>query len=94
MKDGVYIVNTARGQIIDQVALIAALNNGKIAGAGLDVFAEEPLDPRNPLVSMDNVVLTPHLAASSEEAMKRMAVQVAEGVLKVLKGETPDYPVS
>jgi D-3-phosphoglycerate dehydrogenase len=93
MKDGVYIVNTARGRIIDQAALVEALKAGKVAGAALDVFEEEPLDPDSPLASMDNVVLTPHLAASSEEAMRRMAVQVAEGVLKVLKGEAPDHPV-
>jgi D-3-phosphoglycerate dehydrogenase len=93
MKDGVYIVNTARGRIIDQKALVEALKSGKIAAAGLDVFEEEPLDLGNPLASMDNVVLTPHLAASSEEAMERMAVQVAEGVMKVLNGEDPDYPV-
>ena len=93
MKDGVYIVNTARGRIIDQAALVEALKSGKISGAGLDVFEEEPLDPGSPLASMDNVVLTPHLAASSEEAMERMAAQVAEGVLKVLQGEAPDYPV-
>lgn len=94
MKDGVYIVNTARGRIIDQTALVEALKSGKIAAAGLDVFEEEPLDPGSPLASMDNVVLTPHLAASSEEAMERMAVQVAEGVLRVLNGEAPDYPVA
>ena len=93
MKDGVYIVNTARGRIIDQTALVEALRSGKVAAAGLDVFEEEPLDPGSPLASMDNVVLTPHLAASSEEAMERMAVQVAEGVLRVLNGEAPDYPV-
>ena len=93
MKDGVYIVNTARGKIIDQKALIVALKEGKVAGAALDVFEEEPLDAGNPLISMDNVILTPHLAASSEEAMMRMAVQVSEGVLKVLRGEIPDHPV-
>ena len=93
MKDGVYIVNTARGRVIDQVALVEALETGKVAAAGLDVFEDEPLDPGSSLASMDNVVLTPHLAASSEEAMGRMAVQVAEGVLKVLNGENPDYPV-
>jgi D-3-phosphoglycerate dehydrogenase len=93
MKDGVYIVNTARGRVINQKALVEALRSGKVAAAGLDVFEEEPLNPRSPLASMDNVVLTPHLAASSEEAMERMAIQVAEGVLKVLNGEAPDYPV-
>ncbi|TEU08558.1 D-glycerate dehydrogenase, partial [Candidatus Bathyarchaeota archaeon] len=94
MKDGVYIVNTARGRIIDQQALVEALETGKVAGAALDVFEEEPLDPGSPLASMDNVILTPHLAASSEEAMRRMAVQAAEGVLKVLNGEAPDHPVA
>ena len=93
MKDGVYIVNTARGRIVDQTALVEALKTGKVAGVALDVFEAEPLDPTSPLASMDNVVLTPHLAASSEEAMRRMAVQVAEGVLKALKGEVPDHPV-
>jgi phosphoglycerate dehydrogenase-like enzyme len=93
MKDGVYIVNTARGKIIDQEALIVALKEGKVAGAALDVFEKEPLDTENPLISMDNVILTPHLAASSEEAMRRMAVQVSEGVLKVLRGEAPKHPV-
>ncbi len=94
MKDGVYIVNTARGRIMDQKALVETLKTGKVAGAALDVFEEEPLDPASPLASMDNVILTPHLAASSEEAMRRMAVQAAEGVLKVLNGEAPDHPVA
>ena len=93
MKDGVYLVNTARGKIIDQPALIDALKKGKVAGAALDVFEEEPLDPSNPLTSMDNVILTPHLAASSREAMRRMAVQVAEGVMAVLRGGIPESPV-
>lgn len=93
MKDGVYLVNTARGKIIDQSALIDALKMGKVAGAALDVFEEEPLDPSNPLASMDNVILTPHLAASSREAMRRMAVQVAEGVMAVLRGGIPESPV-
>lgn len=93
MKDGVYLVNTARGKIIDQSALIDALKMGKVAGAALDVFEEEPLDPSNPLASMDNVILTPHLAASSREAMRRMAVQVTEGVMAVLRGGIPESPV-
>ena len=93
MKDRVYLVNTARGKIIDQPALIDALKKGKVAGAALDVFEEEPLKPSNPLASMDNVILTPHLAASSREAMRRMAVQVAEGVMAVLRGGIPESPV-
>jgi len=93
MKDGVYLVNTARGKIVDQLALIEALKTGKVSGAALDVFEEEPLDPSNPLASIDNVILTPHLAASSREAMRRMAVQVAEGVMAVLRGGVPESPV-
>jgi len=93
MKDGVYLVNTARGKIVDQPALSEALKTGKVSGAALDVFEEEPLDPSNPLASMDNVILTPHLAASSREAMRRMAVQVAEGVMAVLRGDAPESPV-
>jgi D-3-phosphoglycerate dehydrogenase len=93
MREGVYIVNTARGRVIDQDALTEALRGGKVAGAALDVFEVEPLDPEDPLASMDNVILTPHLGASSNEAMRRMAVQVAEGALKVLRGEAPDHPV-
>lgn len=67
MKYGVYIVNTARGAIIDEKALYEALVSGKVAGAALDVFESEPLNPENPLTRMDNVILTPHLAASCEE---------------------------
>ncbi len=93
MRDGVYIVNTARGRVIDQESLIEALRRGKVSGAALDVFEAEPLDPSSPLASMDNVILTPHLGASSNEAMRRMAVQAAVGALKVLRGEAPDNPV-
>jgi len=93
MKEGAYIVNTARGRIIDQEALKGALRDGRVAGAALDVFEVEPLDPGDELAGMENVVLTPHLAASSREGMRRMAVQVAEGVLKVLRGGRPDNPV-
>ncbi len=93
MRDGAFIVNTARGRVIDQGALVEALRRGKVAGAALDVFEEEPLDPGSPLASMDNVILTPHLGASSIEAMERMSVQVADGILKVLHNEAPDHPI-
>jgi phosphoglycerate dehydrogenase-like enzyme len=93
MKKGVRIINTSRGRVIDEIALIRALESGKIASAGLDVFEEEPLDPENPLCSLDNVILTPHIGASNREGMERMAVQVAACVLKSLRGETPDNPV-
>jgi D-3-phosphoglycerate dehydrogenase len=93
MRDKVYIVNMARGEVIDQRALIEALRSGKVSGAALDVFDEEPLDPADPLVSMDNVILTPHIGASTVEALKRMAIQVAKGVIEVLRGGIPDNPV-
>lgn len=93
MKDGVIIVNTARGKVIDEEAMIEALKSGKIKAAALDVFENEPLSPENPLCKMDNVILTPHLGASNMEGMRRMSLQVADGVLKVIKGETPDNPV-
>jgi phosphoglycerate dehydrogenase-like enzyme len=89
MKEGVYIINTARGAIIDTDALIEALTDGKVAGAALDVFEEEPLNPEHPLAYMDNVILTPHISASSKAAIRRMAFQVAEGVIKIFNGEEP-----
>lgn len=93
MKDGVYVVNTARGKVIDEKALIEALQSGKVRAAALDVFENEPLDPDSALCAMDNVILTPHLGASNLEGMQRMSQQVAEGVLKAINGETPDNPV-
>ncbi len=89
MKRGAMIVNTARGRIIDEVALMEALRSGHISAAALDVFEVEPLKPDNPLLGIDNVVLTPHLGASSLEAMRRMATQVAQGVIDVLEGREP-----
>jgi glyoxylate reductase len=89
MKRGAMIVNTARGRVIDEAALTEALRSGHIAAAALDVFEQEPVRPDNPLLVMDNVVLAPHLGASSLEAMQRMATQVAQGVLDVLEGKEP-----
>ncbi len=89
MRDGVYIINTARGKVIDEKALIDALRSGKVKAAALDVFEDEPLSTDSPLCGMDNVILTPHLSASNLEGMQRMAVQVAEGVLRSIKGLEP-----
>jgi D-3-phosphoglycerate dehydrogenase len=90
MKKGTFIINTARGSVIDQRALLESLDSGKISGAALDVFENEPIIPDNPLTKRDNVVLTPHLAASSDASMIRMAKEVCEGVIRVLRGEEPD----
>jgi D-3-phosphoglycerate dehydrogenase / 2-oxoglutarate reductase len=84
MKDGVRIVNAARGELVDEEALVEALRSGKVAGAAIDVFSEEPYS--GPLLELDNVVVTPHLAASTHEAQDRAGVIVAEQVAAALEG--------
>ena len=84
MRDGVRVVNAARGGLVDEQALLAALESGKVAGAALDVFSEEPYS--GPLLSAPNVVVTPHLAASTSEAQDRAGVIVAEQVAAALEG--------
>ncbi|MEM2936090.1 MAG: hydroxyacid dehydrogenase [Candidatus Bathyarchaeia archaeon] len=89
MKPGAFLVNTSRGGVVDERAIIRALSTGRLAGAGLDVFEKEPPDPENPLFKFDNVVATPHMASHTVESLRKMALEVAEGVVKVLKGEKP-----
>jgi D-3-phosphoglycerate dehydrogenase len=84
MRDGVRIVNAARGELVDEQALLEALRSGKVAAAALDVFSAEPYS--GPLLELDNVVVTPHLAASTEEAQDRAGVIVAEQVAAALEG--------
>jgi D-3-phosphoglycerate dehydrogenase len=84
MRDGVRLVNAARGELLDEAALVEALQNGKVAGAALDVFSQEPYT--GPLLELDNVVVTPHLAASTDEAQDRAGVIVAEQVAAALDG--------
>jgi D-3-phosphoglycerate dehydrogenase / 2-oxoglutarate reductase len=84
MRDGVRIVNAARGELLDEAALLDALRSGKVAGAALDVFTEEPYS--GPLLELDNVVVTPHLAASTEEAQDRAGMIIAEQVAAALEG--------
>src|SRR5204862_1700724 len=83
-RDGIRIVNAARGELIDEDALLEALRSGKVAAAALDVFSEEPYS--GPLLELENVVVTPHLAASTEEAQDRAGVIVAEQVAAALEG--------
>jgi D-3-phosphoglycerate dehydrogenase / 2-oxoglutarate reductase len=92
MRDGVRIVNAARGELVDEEALADALRSGKVAGAALDVFAEEPYSGR--LLELDNVVVTPHLAASTNEAQDRAGVVVAEQVAAALSGELVAHAVN
>ncbi len=84
MKDGVRIVNAARGELVDEAALIEALESGKVAGAAIDVFSVEPYS--GPLLQAPNIVVTPHLAASTDEAQDRAGVIVAEQVVAALEG--------
>ncbi len=93
MKPTAYIINCARGGIIDEKALYEAAKGGRIAGAALDVFETEPPGD-NPLFELDNVYFTPHLGASTKEAQIRAGVTTAEQVLKVLNGEKPDFLVN
>ena len=79
---------------MDEPALVEALKTGVIAGAGLDVFEKEPPDKDNPLLSLDNLVLTPHLSSFTEDGKRKMGVTVVEGVLYVLKGRKPEFLVN
>lgn len=90
MKRTAFIVNTSRGGVIDEQDLIQALKEGVIAGAGLDVFENEPIQPGNELLSLRNVILTPHTAALTEECVKRMAVSGAQRVVDLFSGFIPD----
>jgi phosphoglycerate dehydrogenase-like enzyme len=91
MQPHAYLVNTARGGAIDEQALYGVLRDGVIAGAALDVFEEEPLALENPLRTLDNVILTPHMIGHSRELMAALAPAAAENVLRVLRGEPPVY---
>lgn len=86
MKDGVYIINCARGGIIDEAALYEALVNGKVRGAALDVYEKEPPDPDNPLLKLDNVVTTPHLGASTREAQISVGLTIADELINMARG--------
>ncbi|MDG6224708.1 MAG: hydroxyacid dehydrogenase [Candidatus Thermoplasmatota archaeon] len=92
MKKTAYLINCARGGLIDEAALYDALKEGRIAGAALDVFETEP-PGESPLMTLDNVSFTPHIGANTVEGQFRAGMIVAEQVLKVLNGEKPDFPV-
>jgi D-3-phosphoglycerate dehydrogenase len=94
MKPTCILVDTARGGIVDEAAVGEAIRGGRLAGAGLDVVADEPLKPDHPLAGLPNVILTPHVAGVTDEAMMRMAQSAAEDILRVLRGERPKYPVN
>ena len=93
MKSTAYLINCSRGGTVDEKALYEALKNGKIAGAGIDVFEQEPPNS-SPLLSLDNVTLTPHIGANTKEGQIRAGILCAEQIIKVLNGEVPDYCVN
>lgn len=94
MKPTAYLINTARGTIVDETALAAALQGQQIAGAAIDVYDPEPPRPGNPLLHMDNVIVTPHFCAMTAESLYNMGTMVAQGVLDVLEGQRPEYLVN
>jgi D-3-phosphoglycerate dehydrogenase len=94
MKKGAYVVNTARGPLIDEPALIAALDSGQVGGAGLDVVAVEPLAKDSALLGRDNVIISPHTAFYSIEALDELQSKCASDVARVLSGEKAVYPIS
>jgi D-3-phosphoglycerate dehydrogenase len=94
MKPTCILVNTSRGGIVDEVAVGEAVRAGRLAGVGLDVIVDEPLRPDHPLSGVPNVILTPHMAGVTEEAMMNMAQDAALDILRVLRGERPVFPVN
>jgi D-3-phosphoglycerate dehydrogenase len=92
MGPGSLLIQTSRGGVVDEAALVDALGSGRLAGAGIDVYETEPPPEDHPFLSMQQVVLTPHSAALTEQAMRRMAVDAARGILDVLGGADPYDP--
>jgi phosphoglycerate dehydrogenase-like enzyme len=94
MKPTAYFINTARGPIVDQTALTRALTEQWIAGAGLDVFEKEPVDPNDPLLELDNVVLSPHGLAWTEEIARDNGLEACDNILSIFRGEAPAATVN
>jgi D-3-phosphoglycerate dehydrogenase len=90
MKKTAWLINTARGEVVDEEALISALQEGKIAGAGLDTFKKEPPEDLQLLCEAGKIVMTPHVAGATEEAFQRMGIEAAQNVLAVLEGKKID----
>ena len=89
MKSSGILINTARGSIVDQAALYKALKDGVIAGAGIDVTDPEPIDPNDPLLTLRNVVVTPHIGSASTDAIDGMGITAASNIIAILEGKHP-----
>lgn len=94
MKPTAFLINTSRGAVVDEAAMVEVLRSSKIAGAGLDVFAEEPPPRSHPLLDLPNVIVTPHSAALTAEAVIRMASGAAQAIVDVLEGRRPEHVVN
>jgi len=94
MKKSAYLINAARGELVNEKDLITALEGTTIAGAAVDVFSKEPPDKHNPLLKLDNIIVSPHNAALTKECMDKMALHAAIGIDEVLSGEKPTWPVN
>ena len=93
MKPEAFLINSARGALVDEKALYEVLKNGKIAGAGLDVYETEPPEASNPILKLGNVVVTPHMAGLTYETVTAQSIAIAEEIISVMNGETPKYLV-
>jgi phosphoglycerate dehydrogenase-like enzyme len=91
MKPSAYLINTARGPIVDEKALIEVLRNRRIAGAGIDVFTQEPPDNDNPLFELDNVLLAPHAVAWTVESLKNNSLEACLNVRQIYEGKPPNF---
>ncbi|MFB9949674.1 C-terminal binding protein [Rhizobium puerariae] len=94
MKKGAFVINVSRGGLVDEAALAEAIRNGHIAGAGIDTFEKEPPGPDNPLLALDQVIVSPHAAHYSAQSYAEVRSKVFADVAAVLKGEKPKYPVN
>ena len=94
MKDGAYLINPARGALVDLDAVAEALTSGKLAGAAMDAFEVEPLPLDSPILKCENIVLTPHTGAETKESYYNVSMTTAKDIIKVIKGEEPEHCVN
>ncbi len=94
MRSGSYLINTSRGEVLDEQDLLAALEEGRVAGAALDALAQEPPPPDHPLLTRDDVIVTPHIGAHTRAAAAAMGRAALDDLLAVLDGRPPRFPVA